>query len=74
MRGAEIMANESTRISFMIDSDKRDSLDKIACAYGKNLSAVINEAISSYIGIHEHRARLAQIEADASEEGDFATD
>jgi predicted transcriptional regulator len=58
----------------MIDSDKRDSLDKIACAYGKNLSTVINEAIDYYIDIHGRRASLAQIEADASEDGDFATD
>jgi predicted transcriptional regulator len=58
----------------VIDSDKRDSLDKIASAYGKNLSTVINEAISRYIDIHERNASLAHLEADASEEGDFATD
>jgi predicted transcriptional regulator len=58
----------------MIDSDKRDSLDKIACAYGKNLSTVINEAIIHYIDIHERHASLAHLEADASEDGDFATD
>jgi predicted transcriptional regulator len=68
------MANESTRVSFMIDSDKRDSLDKIACAYGKNLSTIINEAINQYIDIHGRHASLSQIEADASEDGDFATD
>ncbi len=68
------MANESTRVSFVIDSEKRVSLDKIACAYGKNLSAVINEAINNYIDIHGRYASLAQIEADASEDGDFATD
>jgi predicted transcriptional regulator len=68
------MANESTRVSFMIDSDKRDSLDKIACAYGKNLSAIINEAINQYIDIHGRHASLAQIESDAAEDGDFATD
>ncbi|MGH7850534.1 MAG: CopG family ribbon-helix-helix protein [Thermodesulfobacteriota bacterium] len=68
------MANESTRVSFMIDSDKRDSLDKIACAYGKNLSTIINEAINQYIDIHGRHASLAQIEADAAEDGDFATD
>lgn len=68
------MAKESMRISFMIDPDKRDSLDKIACAYGKNLSAIINEAINQYIDIHGRHASLTQIEADASEDGDFATD
>jgi predicted transcriptional regulator len=68
------MAKESMRISFMIDPDKRDSLDKIACAYGKNLSAIINEAINQYIDIHGRHASLTQIEADATEDGDFATD
>ncbi len=68
------MAKESIRVSFMIDPDKRDSLDKIACAYGKNLSAIINEAINQYIDIHGRHASLTQIEADASEDGDFATD
>ncbi len=68
------MAKESMRISFMIDPDKRDSLDKIACAYGKNLSAIINEAINQYIDIHGRHASLTEIEADASEDGDFATD
>ncbi|OGE24740.1 MAG: hypothetical protein A3J42_03985 [Candidatus Dadabacteria bacterium RIFCSPHIGHO2_12_FULL_53_21] len=68
------MANESTRVSFMIDPDKRDSLDKIACAYGKNLGTIINEAINQYIDIHGRHASLAQIEADAAEDGDFATD
>ncbi|HSC35663.1 MAG TPA: ribbon-helix-helix protein, CopG family [Thermodesulfobacteriota bacterium] len=68
------MAKESMRISFMIDPDKRDSLDKIACAYGKNLSAIINEAINQYIDIHGRHANIAQIEADATEDGDFATD
>jgi len=68
------MTRESTRISFLIDSEKRDSLDKIASAYGKNMSTVIGEAIDSYIDVHERHASLTQIEADASEEGDFATD
>ena len=58
----------------MIDSDKRDSLDKIACAYGKNLGTIINEAINHYIDIHGRHANLVQIEADAAEDGDFATD
>lgn len=68
------MAKESMRVSFMIDPDKRDSLDKIACAYGKNLSTIINEAINQYIDIHGRHASLTQIEADATEDGDFATD
>ena len=68
------MAKENSRISVLIDSEKRDSLDKIASAYGKNMSAVITEAIDKYIDVHERHAKLSQIEADASEAGDFATD
>lgn len=68
------MAKESTRISLMIDSDKRDSLDKIAGVYGKNLGTVINEAIDHYIDIHDRHVSLFMIEADAAEDGDFATD
>ncbi len=68
------MTSESTRISLTIDPDTRDLLGKIASAYGKNMSTVINEAIEQYINVHERRASLTHIEADASEEGDFATD
>jgi predicted transcriptional regulator len=68
------MTKESTRISFMIDSGKRGSLDRIAGAYGKNLSTVINEAIDNYIGSHDRNSSLVSIEADAAEDGDFATD
>jgi len=46
------------------------ALDRIARAYGKNVSAVINEAIESYIDLHESEAGSAA----ASEHGDFATD
>lgn len=68
------MTRESARISFVIDPEKRDSLDKIASAYGKNMSTVISEAIDQYIGVHERHASLAEVETDASEAGDFATD
>lgn len=68
------MTKESARISFLLDPEKRDSLDRIASAYGKNMSTVINEAIDSYIDVHERHASLTEIEADASEAGDFATD
>ncbi|MCC6713566.1 MAG: hypothetical protein IT344_09415 [Candidatus Dadabacteria bacterium] len=64
------MADESTKVSFVTTSEKRLALDRIARAYGKNVSAVINEAIESYIGLHEPEASSAA----ASEHGDFATD
>lgn len=64
------MANESMKISFVTTLDRQKSLDRIARAYGKNIGAVINEAIDSYLDSHEPEAGSAA----ASEHADFATD
>ncbi len=64
------MANESTKISFVTTPDRRKSLDRIARAYGKNVGAVINEAIDSYLDSHEPEINSAA----ATEHADFATD
>lgn len=64
------MANEPTKISFVTTPDRRKSLDRIARAYGKNVSVVINEAIDSYLSSHEPEVNSAA----ASEHADFATD
>lgn len=61
---------EPTRISFITNAEKRKSLDKIAEAYGKNLSTVINEAIDRYIDLHEPQVSNNT----AAKHGDFATD
>ena len=64
------MVEEPTKVSFVTTPEKRQALDRIARAYGKNVSAVINEAIQSYIDLHESEAGSAA----AAEQGDFATD
>ncbi len=64
------MADESTKVSFVTTPERRMALDRIARAYGKNVSAVINEAIESYIDLHESEAGNPA----AAEHGDFATD
>jgi predicted transcriptional regulator len=65
---------DSSRISFVTDAGKRARLDAIAGAFGKNLSAVINEAIDQYIGLHEWQLRHIQTGVDEARQGIFATD
>ncbi len=68
------MAKETKKITLDIDSGKCDSLEKIAGAYGKNLSMIINEAIDNYIKDHKWQASETREKAEEAEEGDFATD
>jgi predicted transcriptional regulator len=67
------MPKDSTRISFVTETGKRKRLNHIAEAFGKNLSAVINEALDQYIELHEWQ--LAHIEkgVKAARRGEFAT-
>ena len=68
------MPKESTRVSFITPSDKRERLDHIAEAFGKNLSAVINEALDQYIDLHEWQLAHIKKGVKAARRGDFATD
>lgn len=68
------MAEETTRITFITKPETRASLDKIADAYGKNLSAVINEAIDIYIDQHDWQISHTGEKTVAAQSGDFATD
>jgi predicted transcriptional regulator len=68
------MAEETTKISFMTAPEKRACLDKIADAYGKNLSAIINEAIDNYIDQHDWQISHTGEKTEAAQSGDFATD
>jgi predicted transcriptional regulator len=68
------MPKASTRISFVTPTDKRERLDRIAEVFGKNLSAVINEAIDQYINLHEWQLTHIQKGVEASQRGDFATE
>jgi len=68
------MVQETIRISFITVSEKRVCLDRIADAYGKNLSAVINEAIDIYIDQHDWQVSHTGEKTEAAQSGDFATD
>ena len=68
------MVQKTMRISFITDPEKRASLDKIAVAYGKNLSTVINEAIDVYIEQHDWQVSHTQEKTEAAKSGDYATD
>ncbi len=66
------MPKDSTRISFVTQTGKRKRLDGIAGAFGKNLSAVINEALDQYIELHEWQLAHIQKGMEAGRRGDFA--
>ena len=68
------MSKTSTRISFVTAADKREQLDHIAEAFGKNLSAVINEALDQYIELHEWQLTHIRKGVKAARSGDFATE
>ncbi len=65
---------DTSRISFVTEAGKRAQLDAIAGAFGKNLSAVINEAIDQYIDLHEWQLRHIQKGVEEARRGDFASD
>ena len=68
------MPKGSTRISFITLAGKRKRLDRIAKAFGKNLSAVINEAVDQYIDLHEWQMSHIRKGVKAARRGDFATE
>jgi len=61
----------SSRITFITKMNKRQTLDKIADGYGKNLSSVINEALDHYIELHEWQLKHIQKGVDEAKRGDF---
>lgn len=68
------MSEASARISFVTPAEKRQRLDEIADAFGKNLSAIINDALDQYLDLHEWQILHIQKGIDAARKGDFATD
>jgi len=68
------MSKDSTRISFVTPARKRKRLDNIAEAFGKNLSAVINEALDQYIDLHEWQMSHIRKGVKAARRGDFAAE
>ena len=68
------MPKGSTRISFVTPSGKRKRLGHIAEAFGKNLSAVINEALDQYIDLHEWQMSHILKGVKAARRGEFVTE
>ena len=68
------MPKGSTRISFVTPSGKRKRLGHIAEAFGKNLSAVINEALDQYIDLHEWQMSHIRKGVKAARRGEFVTE
>ena len=61
-------------VTFRLDSEKRAALDAIAASTDRNLSYVLNEAVSLYLEIHQwHLAEIRESLAEA-DAGDFASD
>ena len=69
-----LMPKGSTRISFITPAGKRKRLGHIAEAFGKNLSAVINEALDQYIELHEWQLTHIRKGVKAARSGDFAAE
>ena len=68
------MPKGSSRISFVTPEVKRKRLDHIAEAFGKKLSAVINEALDQYIELHQWQISHIRKGVKAARRGDFATE
>ena len=67
------MSKTSARISFVTPADKREKLDKIAEAFGINLSAILNQAIDHYIELHEWQLAHIQKGVVSAQKGQFAS-
>ena len=68
------MPKDSIRISFVIKTGKRKRLNRIAESIGKNLSAVINEALDQYIEIHEWQLAHIEKRVKAARRREFAAE
>ncbi len=68
------MPKPSPRISFVTAAGKREKLDRIAEAFGTNLSSVINDALDNYIELHEWQLAHIQKGVDAARKDEFASD
>ena len=61
-------------VTFRMDSDKKDALDKIAAGLGRDRSYVLNQAIETYIETHRWQIPRIQEGLRQADAGEFATD
>jgi predicted transcriptional regulator len=61
-------------VTFRLDTEKRAALDAIAAGFNRNLTYVLNEAISLYLDIHQWQIKEIQLGITEADAGDFASD
>jgi predicted transcriptional regulator len=61
-------------VTFRLDSEKRAALDEIAASRDRNLSYILNEAISLYLEIYSWQLEEIRQGVAEAEAGDFASD
>jgi predicted transcriptional regulator len=60
-------------ISFRLESEKREALDAIASAAGRDLSTIIHEAIDGYLALHRRQVEHIREGLRQADAGEFAT-
>lgn len=60
-------------VTFKLDSEKRAALDAIAASMDRNLSYILNEAISLYLEIYQWQLEEIRQGVAEAEAGDFAS-
>lgn len=68
------MPEKSNRISFVTPATKRKKLDQMADVFGKNLSAVVNEALDRYIDLYDWQLNHIEKGVNAAAKGEFASE
>jgi RHH-type rel operon transcriptional repressor/antitoxin RelB len=62
------------RISFRLESRKKEALDAVATALGRDRSYTINEAIEAYLDVHRSQAEHIREGLRQANAGEFATE
>jgi len=62
------------RISFRLESGKKEALDAAASALDQNRTYIINEAIEAYLDIHRWQADHIRQGLRRADAGEFATE
>ncbi len=62
------------RISFRLESGKREALDAVASALDRDRSYIINEAIEAYLDVHRWQADHIREGLRQADAGEFATE
>ncbi|MEQ8996834.1 MAG: CopG family transcriptional regulator [Coleofasciculus sp. B1-GNL1-01] len=61
-------------VTFRLDPDKRAALDAIAAGMDRNLTYVLNQAINTYLEMHQWQLKEIQQGIAEADAGDFASE